>query len=200
MHKITVDSHQNRLARIAGTTKQRWKIRNWTLKFAQSWGWHAKLWEAVLELRERQSFGQEISHHFVRGDVSEQNMTPDDTVPHSMVDDVNVLGGRADSTMLEEREWGLVVSEDGDDRDREVKISEHFSEPERFLSGGTRSIVLSLTCGLGYYALELGLPGDGATILAVDPSSGGFPAIQFPSIVRITETLKGCGWGWVGDT
>jgi hypothetical protein len=136
--------------------------------------------------------GNQPSFHAWR---CEHYVASDDTVPHSMVDDVDVLGGRADSTMLEKREGSLVVSKYGDDRDRLAKVLVHLSEPQCFLGGGTRSIALSLTGGLGNHALELGLTGDGPTVLTVDPSSGGLPAILFSSIVRITETLKGCGGG-----
>jgi hypothetical protein len=94
-----------------------------------------------------------------------------------MVNYVNVLSCWADSTVLEERERGMVVSEDGDYRDREAKVIEHLPQPLCFLDGGTRSIVFSLTRGLSYHTLKLGLPGDRATILTVDSTSGGFPAI-----------------------
>jgi hypothetical protein len=122
----------------------------------------------------------------VCGDVSEYYVTFDDTVPDGMVNDVNMLSCWADCTVLEEWERGLVVSEDGDDRDREAKVLEHLPQPQCFLGGGTRSIVFSLTRGLSHHALKLGLPGDRATILGVDPSSGGLPVIQFPSIISIT--------------
>jgi hypothetical protein len=43
-------------------------------------------------------------------------------IPNSMVNHINVLSGRAHSTMLEEGEGGLVVSVDGEDRDRQTKV------------------------------------------------------------------------------
>jgi hypothetical protein len=89
----------------------------------------------------------------MRGDVREHYVAPDYTVPHSMVNDVKELICWADNTMLEERERSLVVSEDGDDGNREAKILEHFPHPEGFLGGVTGSIVFSLTGGLSYYAL-----------------------------------------------
>ena len=91
----------------------------------------------------------------MRGDVCEHYVAPDNTVPHNMVDDINVLGGRTDSSMFEKREGSLVVSKDRDDRDRLTKILEHLPEPQCLLGGGYRSIILSLTGGLSNNALEL---------------------------------------------
>jgi hypothetical protein len=59
-------------------------------------------------------------------DVLELNMASDDTVSHSMVHDVNVFCGWAESSMIEERERCLVVGGDGHDRDRLAKVLEHF--------------------------------------------------------------------------
>jgi hypothetical protein len=133
-------------------------------------GVHAKSFEVELELWKRQSFCQEISHHLIGGDVREHHVASENTVPDTMVNDVNVLGGWADSIVLEERERGLVVSIDGNDGDREAKILEDFPQPESFLGDRTCCIIFSLTGGLRYYALDLGLPGNGATVLAPDPA------------------------------
>ncbi len=46
----------------------------------------------------------------------------DNTVPERMVLDCNVFGSRADSSMLEKRERGLVVSGDVHGRDWEAKV------------------------------------------------------------------------------
>jgi hypothetical protein len=192
-HKITMDSHKNRFARSAGATRKKWGTWYCDSWLLQSRGFHAKCFEAELELRKRQSFGQKISHHLVRGDIREYYVAPDNTVPDGMVNDVNVLSCWADSNVLEERERSLVVSEDGDDRNREAKILEHIPQPECFLGGGTRSIVFSRTGGLSYYARELGLPGHRATVLAVDPSSGGLSASKVTSIISVTVALEGCG-------
>jgi hypothetical protein len=120
-------------------------------------------------------------------------MTPENTVPHSVVDDVNVLSGWADITMLEKGKRGPIVWKDRNNRDKEAKVLEDLPQPECFLGGETCCIVFSLTCGLSYYALELGLPGDRATVLTVYPSSGEFPAINVTSIIRVTVALEGVG-------
>jgi hypothetical protein len=62
---------------------------------------HAKSLEAEPELWKRESLCQEIGHHLIGGDVREHHVTLEDTVPHNVVDDVNVLCGWADSTMIE---------------------------------------------------------------------------------------------------
>jgi hypothetical protein len=120
-------------------------------------------------------------------------VTPEDTVPHNVVDYVNVLCGWADSTMLEKGTRGLVICIHGNNRDREAKVLEDLPQPQCFLGGGAHCIVFSLTSGLRYYALELGLPRDRTTVLAVYPSSGGFPAINVTSTIRITVALEGYG-------
>jgi hypothetical protein len=63
---------------------------------------HANFPKAKPELGERESLGEEISHHFLSGDVRENNVPPQNRIPQSMVNHNNVLSGRADCTMIKE--------------------------------------------------------------------------------------------------